>query len=55
MNEETKQMIVLFTAIVVGIAIVAVFSIGYSRDQTNCVVLAAQNGWSVKDAKEACK
>lgn len=55
MNEETKQIIALFTAVVVGIAILAASIIGYNRDQTNCVVLAAKSGWSAKDAKDVCK
>ena len=55
MSEETKQMIVFFVAVVLGIVIVAASTIGYNRDQTNCVVLAAKSGWSAKDAKDACK
>ena len=55
MTEDTKQLIVVFTAIILGIVIVAASKNGYSRSQTNCVVLAAQSGWSAKDAREACK
>ena len=51
MTEDTKQLIVVFIAIIVGIVIMS----AYNRNQTNCVVLAAQSGWSAKDAKEACK
>jgi len=55
MNEQTKQIIALFSAIVLGIVIVATSVIIYARDEKACVISAAQSGWTAKDAQEACK